>query len=246
MFQIIEELTKSKAKKDVTSNQVLSMGKVSRGPKNTNSSSEQFKSKQGIWCNLIRKAKKKKNTSRNYNRAKQACVNTVDPATHLKDAQCVERDIWNVTRIIIIEHCSEAWQRAVHKVEKEQIEEDGKTDMVNIDFINCNAKSPGIIAKLKTSNYQSSADISYKIDTGSNSNILFPRSTRKLSSWAKIRNTKLKTYNNKTIRQLWTCYLTLIHKEKQKAMWVFCSTRKWLSIVRHARYRYSGCTINKC
>ena len=35
---------------------------------------------------------------------------------------------------------------------------------MNIDFINSNAKSPGIIAKLKTSRYQNSANILYKID----------------------------------------------------------------------------------
>ena len=69
-------------------------------------------------------------------------------------------------------------------------EEDRKIDTVNIDFINSNAKSPGIIAKLNTSSSQKPANISYKMDTGSNSHILpfytykilFPRSTKKLFS----------------------------------------------------------------
>ena len=47
--------------------------------------------------------------------------------------------------------------------------------MVNIEFINSKAKSPGIIAKLKTSTYQKGMNILYKTDTGNNKNILpFP------------------------------------------------------------------------
>ena len=52
------------------------------------------------------------------------------------------------------------------------MEENGKNDTVNINFINSNAKRLSIIAKLKTSSYQNSAKISYKVGTGSNSNIL--------------------------------------------------------------------------
>ena len=65
-------------------------------------------------------------------------------------------------------------------------EDDGQIDMVGIDFINSNAKSQGIKAKLKPSSYKISVNISCKIDTGSNSKILqfhiykclFPRSTK--------------------------------------------------------------------
>ena len=42
--------------------------------------------------------KSRKNTSRNHNRAKQAHVNTGDQATHLEDAQHMERDAWDVAR----------------------------------------------------------------------------------------------------------------------------------------------------
>ena len=52
--------------------------------------------------------------------------------------------------------CRSMRHKAVHKVElDEYTEEDGQIDMVNIDFINSNAKSPGITAKFKkTSSYQ--------------------------------------------------------------------------------------------
>ena len=48
--------------------------------------------------------------------------------------------------------CISTRHKAVHKVEQEleeYTEEDGQIDIVNIYFINSNAKSPGIIAKLK-------------------------------------------------------------------------------------------------
>ena len=71
--------------------------------------------------------------------------------------------------------CRNTNHKAVHKVEQEldiYTEKDGQVDTVNINFINSNAKSPGTIAKLKSSSYQNSVNILYKMDTGSNNNIL--------------------------------------------------------------------------
>ena len=78
-------------------------------------------------------------------------------------------------------------RQIVHKVEEFG---DSQIDMVNTDIIHSNAKSSGIIVKLKTSIFHNSINISYKIDTGSNSNmlpfcifkILFPKSANKLFS----------------------------------------------------------------
>ena len=102
---------------------------------------------------------------------------------------------------------------AVDRVEQkinEYTGEENQIDMVNIDFINSNAKSPGIIEKLKTSRYQNIVNILYKIDIGCNSNnlpfhlfkIIFSRSTKKLLSQTESKNTKLETCNNTTkVRQ---------------------------------------------
>ena len=51
--------------------------------------------------------------------------------------------------------CRSMGHKAVHKVaELEEHTEEGELiDTMNIDFINSNAKSPGIIEKLKTSSY---------------------------------------------------------------------------------------------
>ena len=54
---------------------------VSRGQKDTNSSSKQFEGRPAIHCHPIRKDKSIK-----YKIAEQACVKTADPATHLEDA----------------------------------------------------------------------------------------------------------------------------------------------------------------
>ena len=68
--------------------------------------------------------------------------------------------------------CRSTRCRAVHKVELDKYrEEDGQIYMVNINCINSNARGPGIIAKLKLISYQNSVKISYKEDTGSESNI---------------------------------------------------------------------------
>ena len=53
--------------------------------------------------------------------------------------------------------CRGVRHKIVHGVEQEiddYPEENSHIDMVNTDFINSNAKSPGIIAKLKTSSYK--------------------------------------------------------------------------------------------
>ena len=58
--------------------------------------------------------------------------------------------------------CRNIKHRAVHEVEQanveldEYTEEDRQIDRVIVNFINSNAKNPGIIAKVKTSSYQKS------------------------------------------------------------------------------------------
>ena len=60
--------------------------------------------------------------------------------------------------------CRSVRHKAAHIVEQEldeYSEEDGQIDMVNIGFINSNAKSPGIIAKFKNGSQQNSVNFSY-------------------------------------------------------------------------------------
>ena len=96
-------------------------------------------------------------------------------------------------------HVSVVWGSVRHKAVEldEYTEEDGQIDMVNIDFIHSNAKSPGIIAKLKTSSYKTVQAFHIKQTqavTGiffhfTYTKILFSRSTKMLLSQAKSKNT---------------------------------------------------------
>ena len=60
-------------------------------------------------------------------------------------------------------------RQAVHKLEEFK---DSQIDTVNTDLIHSNAKGLGIITIFKTSSFLNSINISNKIDTGSNSNML--------------------------------------------------------------------------
>ena len=146
------------------------------------------------------------------NITKQVCENTADPGTHLNDAQHglhwrlkhslpvddgdIGKYVGSMARGIILAVCRSKTNRAVNDIVHEYkiehfIEKEGQTDTVNIEFLTQNHKSPGIVAKLKTSSYPDSEKISFKIGTDSNSNILpcgaykilFPRSTK--ISWHK-------------------------------------------------------------
>ena len=95
MVEIIKEFTKSEENKDVASNQVLLWERQveAQGTQTTVLNSLKVNQK---FDNIL--FEKQKNTSINYNRAKQACVNTADPTTHLEDAQCMGRDVGNAAR----------------------------------------------------------------------------------------------------------------------------------------------------
>ena len=118
---------------------------------------------------------------------KQANTHIVDAATHPKDVQHMARGVVNVPRWTKSVQSAEAQHKQYTKLEEF---EDSQINMVNTDNIYSNAQSSGFIAKLKTSSFHNSINVSYKIDTGSNSNmlqfcifkILLPKSANKLLS----------------------------------------------------------------
>ena len=75
-------------------------------------------------------------------------------------------------------------RQAGHKLEEH---EDGQSNTVNTDHIILNGKGSNIETKLKSSSFNCSINVSYELDTGSNSNrlpfyefkILFPKSANK-------------------------------------------------------------------
>ena len=166
--EIIKELTKTEENKDVTSGQVPSICKLNRSSEDTNSSFEHFKSRQGIWCHLIRKDK-----IISHNTAKQEHANTTDQATHLKDAQHMGGAAGNMARWTTLELYAETKDTVSPQIRARIRWKHGREwASWHINFINFSPKSPGIISELKTSHYQNSAKISYEVDTGSNCNCL--------------------------------------------------------------------------
>ena len=123
--------------------------------------------------------------------------------------------------------CRSKRTRAVNEVEHETAQgsiEEGSIDSVNINSINFNKNHLVITANLKTSANKSSIIVPYKVDTGSDGNIiplhiykkLFPRVANEQLMAAKTINEQLTTYNRTTITQLGMCTVKIEYNEKQK------------------------------
>ena len=123
------------------------------------------------------------------------------------------------------EVCRSKRGRAVHNVEQEQNlnqEKKVKIDMVNINSVSFNSKCSVITVNLKTSN-QARITVSYKVDTGSDTNIMplhiykkfFPRATKEQLAATRHTDVQLKTYN-RTTTQLGICKVKIEHNIKQK------------------------------
>ena len=93
--------------------------------------------------------------------------------------------------------------------------------MVNINSVNFNSNHSAIIANLKTSGNKAAIMVPYKVDTGSDGNIipfdiftkLFP-STTKDQLVATKDATKLRTYNLTKITQLGRCKVEIENNYK--------------------------------
>ena len=103
--------------------------------------------------------------------------------------------------------------RTVHDLAQEpdkHHEEEDHIDMVKINSIIFNNKWTVITANLKTSSNQVSIIVPYKVDTGSDGNImplhinkrLFPSATEEQLATTKNKNIQLKTHNRTIITQM--------------------------------------------
>ena len=101
----------------------------------------------------------------------------------------------------------------VNAVEKEDIQEQiSGIKTVNINLISFNSNHSMILAKLKTSSKQATMTVPFKVDTGSDGNImpfnifkkLFPNTTEDRLATTKD-TTMLRSYKSITITQLGRC-----------------------------------------
>ena len=117
--------------------------------------------------------------------------------------------------------CRSRRTRAMNKVEQEAVQGDTSKDIesVSINSIQLNENHSILTANLKTSAGQSNIMVLYKIDTGSDGNImslhvykkLFPIITNDRSAATINKNVVLKMYNKTTITQLGTCRVIIEH-----------------------------------
>ena len=134
-------------------------------------------------------------------------------------ARCVS----SATRpITSVESAGVKKSRAVHEVEQEIIDKEANKDieMVSGHSVQLNVNQSIITANLKQLAGRNSVNINYKMDMGSNGNImptylfkkLFPNITNEQLVATVNKCILLKTYNKTTITQLGTCKVIIEHK----------------------------------
>ena len=122
--------------------------------------------------------------------------------------------------------CCSKRSRVINEMEQEMSEEysEGEIETVSIVSIHMNKNQSMLTVELKVCTGDNKLKFPYKIDTGSDGNMmswhifkkLFPSFTEaKLKKTIK-RHTKLKTYNKTVIMQLGTCTVTINFKDNKK------------------------------
>ena len=141
--------------------------------------------------------------------------------------------------------CMSKKNHTVHEVEVEVMpepQEDIETVSINSIYLNRNQSL--IKAHLKMQVGKTATEIPYKIDTGSEGNImplyifkkLFKNIPEEQLKGSIKCNIKLKTYNGTHITQLGTCVITIKFKNSKKALCVFCSSGKQPGATQDARH----------
>ena len=102
--------------------------------------------------------------------------------------------------------------------------EENSIDLVNINSIHFNKNHSVLTANLKMSAGPNNVMVPYKVDTGSDVNImplhiynkLVPKITDEQLADTKNNNLPLRMYNKTTITELGTCIVELEHKNSKK------------------------------
>ena len=116
----------------------------------------------------------------------------------------------------------------MNEVEQETLQDNTREDIESVSkySIHFNKYCSVLTANLKMFTGKNNIMVSYKIDTGSNSNIMplhvykkvFPNITNEQLAKTKNKNVPLKTYNKTAINQLGMCTVIVEHKNNKKKM----------------------------
>ena len=119
----------------------------------------------------------------------------------------------------------------------------GEIETVSINSVHMNKNFSVLTVKLEMCTGDK-LTVPYKIDTGSDGNImpwyifkkLFPRVTEAELIKNIKKHIKLKTYNKTVVTQLGTCVVIIDYKSNKKKREFFVVPRKWPDTARYARY----------
>ena len=229
LVERISELTKAEENANVKSEQVFAWVKRAEAQRaqsaviNSLSEMKEFDKLQKVWDKQNQNERKLHTPVKMPAKENRKCCGYIHqprqcPAYGKRCMKCNKMNhFWEV--------CRTARGRVAHNIEQEpnQVEE-SHTDMVNINSIDFNSKYSVITANLKASPNKVVITVPYKVDTGSDGNImpwhiykkLFPRATKEDWWQQEIKICSLKTYNRTTITQLDICKVKIEHNNKQK------------------------------
>ena len=117
--------------------------------------------------------------------------------------------------------CRSKRDQAIHKLEVEEAQEvnEGKVETVSIDLVHLNKNQSLITTKLETQAARNTIEIPYKIDTGSEDNIIplfmFKNcldTTEEQQQKSIQSHIRLKMYNKTHLTQLGTCAVVIKFK----------------------------------
>ena len=137
------------------------------------------------------------------------------------------KNVWGCSKVGHFKKvCHSKRSRAVNEMEQEMSQEysEGKIETANINSVYMNKYQLMLTAKLKTCAGDNKLTVLYKIDTGSDGNImpqyifkkLFPRVTEAKIKKPLKTHIKLKIYKKTVITQLGTCAVFIDYNNNKK------------------------------
>ena len=228
--EIIQELTKIHENEEITSENVLSWAKrveVQRAQSAIMNSLTDIKefNKLKVVKNMHKDSPRRPTQTKIL--AKQMCKYCGNSHPQRQCLACEKR----CTECSTIGHFRVVFRsrraRVMNEVEQEAAQGSAKEnniDSVHINPIHFNKNHSLITVNLKTSTGPNNVMVPYKVDTGSDGNImpfhiykkLFPKITNEQLVATKNNNILLKMYKKTTVTQLGTCTVEVEHKNNKK------------------------------
>ena len=225
--KVIRELTAKNSSEQTTSEDVLSLARRIEAQRAQVAILSDITKAQNLtrfkWSKSPKTGKKWKQHAKHITTGH---ANTVGEVMHPGSVQLMGNHAPVVGKCVISRRYAEAGGHTVHEVEVEVMTELQEEDIetVSINSIHLNSNQSLITAHLKMQVGETTTEVPYKIDTGSEGNImplyifkrLFKNKLEEQLKGSIKSNIKLKTYNRTHITQLSTCAVIIKFKNFKK------------------------------